>query len=108
MTPQQFKNKVKHWLIANNIPVGDRKMRVFNTRRYGLEVRIYNAPMEFPNKKSSFRRTEAVKNDKGEITGWNGTRGIHSTKISTYTHINFEDFEQPDEMEFIKETLSIR
>ena len=103
MSKQQFKEKVLLWLAENNI--FPKRVRGYDNRRYGFEVRVYNEPMEFPNIKSSFRRTEAEKDEKGNITGWNGTRGIHSKKISTYTHINAEDLKNENEKKFILDVI---
>jgi hypothetical protein len=36
---------------------------------------------------------------------FNSTYGIHSRKISTYTHINEKDFNNKDEQQFILDTI---
>jgi hypothetical protein len=95
----EFKCNVVSWLLKNGIDVTDKKVRVYDTRHYGLEVRIYNEPMEFPNTRKS-RRKMAEPTDE-----FNCTYGIHSRKISTYTHINEYDFKSESEKEFILDML---
>jgi hypothetical protein len=100
MTPQQFKTKVLAFLKEKNIDIGNKRVRVYKYRGI-LEVRIYREPQEFPNSKKSFRRS---KNEDGSPSHY-GYSGIFSRKISMYTHISEEDFENPEEMNFILETL---
>ena len=50
---EKFKIKVLEWLRVNGIPV--KRARVYDTRRYGLEVRIYHGTTSFPNTKRSRR-----------------------------------------------------
>lgn len=99
MNKQDFKKKVLDWL-KDKVDIKDKKVRVYNTRRYGLEVRIYNRPMEFPNTRKSFRERKEERDEQRH-----GSYGIHSRMISTYTHINEEDFENEDEKKFILEVL---
>ena len=102
---QQFKNKVLEWLLSEGIII-NKKVRVYNSRRYGMEVRIYNEPMDFLNSKSSFRRSKVSKRDKdGNVISYEGTRGIHSRKIATYIHVNEEDLKSEDEKDYIIEML---
>lgn len=96
---KDFKQKVINWLSDNGIT--GKKIRVYDTPRYGLEVRIYGQPMEMPNSKSSFRRTGLSEDGKM----WHGTRGIHSRKITMYSHINEKDFDNPEELQFILENI---
>lgn len=95
MTPKEFKTKVLDWLKENNIEV-KKKVRVYKYRG-SLEVRIYNEPMEIQNSRRSVRKSEE------SSTGY--YRGLFSKKISTYTHINEEDFESEDEKNFILKVL---
>lgn len=97
MNAQLFKTKVLEWLLENNVDIGNKKVRVFNSRRYGLEVRVYNEPMEFQNTKRSRRKMPVDEN------GNNCMVGIFSRKIATYTHINESDFEKEEERKFILE-----
>lgn len=94
-----FKNNVMMWLAENNISLIGKRVRCYNTKRYGLEVRIYNEPMEIENTRKSFRETS-----RNETTRY-GTRGIHSRKVSTYTHINEDDFKNEEEKKFILDIL---
>lgn len=102
-----FRIKVLKWLSINGIDIGKeglliqgKKYRIFNTRRYGLEMRIYNEPMEVTNMRKSFRERKEERDDQRH-----GSYGIHTRKISTYTHINEDDFKSEDEKEFILNIL---
>jgi len=99
MKKEDFKKKVLAWLAENKIY--PKRVRVYNSRRYGLEVRLYNEPMEMPNMRKSRRM---LKNPTDE---YNSTFGIHSQTISTYTHINEKDFASDNEEErnFILDTI---
>ena len=99
MDKLDFKKKVLDWIRESGVYIQNKKVKVYNTRRYGLEVRIYNEPMFFTNTKKSRRKIE----DTGD--GFNCTYGIHSSKVSAYTHINEDDFKNEDEKEFILESL---
>ncbi len=91
---KQFKSKVLNWLSSEGFKI-NKKVKVYNTKRYGLEVRIYDEPMEMQNTKKSRRM---IKNPTDE---YNCTYGIHSRKISTYIHINENDFKNENEKRFI-------
>lgn len=87
-----FRQNVIDWL-KENFNISGLKIRAYNC--YGGDVRIYlGTYQEFPNNKESFRRKEAVKDEKGNITGWNGTRGIHTRKYPDYITINYDEFEE--------------
>ena len=96
---QEFKQKVLNWLKENNVNIEGKKVRVYDTRRYGLEVRVYNTPMEFRNTRKSHRKMAEPTDE------YNSTYGIHTTKISTYNHINADDFNNKEELNFILETF---
>lgn len=99
-TPQNdFKEKVLKWLSDEGIDLEGKKIRVYCFDRYGLEVRIYNEPMEFLNSKKS-RRKMPMDED-----GNNSTYGIHSRKLATYIHINEDDLMDEDEKKYILEGL---
>ncbi len=103
MDKKEFKTKVLDWIKTQGIDISDRKVRVFNSKRYGLEVRIYQEPMEMVNKRKSFRTTHYEQTNDGFRK--HGTTGYHSRKISLYTHINEEDFNNEAEKSFILEML---
>lgn len=97
MNKKDFKKRVLDWLAENKI--FPKRVRVFDSPRYGLEVRIYQEPMEYQNTRKSFRETSRDENQR------QGVYGIHSRKISLYTHINEIDFKSEPEKTFILETL---
>lgn len=99
MEKKQFKEKVLKFLEDNNVDIGNRKVRVYDSRRYGLEVRIYNGAMEIPNTKKSHRKMSEPTDE------YNSTYGIHSTKVNTYTHINESDLDNESEKDFILDML---
>lgn len=103
MDKKQYKEKVLKWLAENNI--FPKKVRVYNTRRYGLEVRIYQKPQEFKNSKRSTRKKPEWTDEKGNT--WNAMSGVFSQKISLYTHINEQDLKSEAEKEFILEILKV-
>jgi hypothetical protein len=105
MTKQDFKNKVIELIKSRGVDISNKKIRVYDSPRYGLEVRIYSEPVEITNKRSSFRRTTPVY-EKDKIVAYEGTRGIHSRKISMYTYLNEKDFEKPSEIDFFFECLN--
>jgi hypothetical protein len=87
-----FKQNVLDWL-NKNFDISGFKVRVYNC--YGGDVRLYNGEkMEVPNNKSSFRRTEARRDDDGNIIGWNGYRGIFKRTYSEYIAINKDEFDE--------------
>jgi len=89
---QFFKKEVLNWL-DNNFPQWKDKYKVKAFRCYGGDIRLYDGNyQEFPNLKSSFRRGEPNYNLKGEIIGWAGTRGVHTTKTISYISINKDEF----------------
>lgn len=93
----EFKKKVLDWLAANNIfPT---KVRVYDTRRYGVEVRIYHASMEYVSSRVSFRTQEIIGNQK------HGTRGHHTIKTPLYTPINEENMATEEERQFTLQCL---
>ena len=99
MTKQEFKIKVLNWIKENGINL-TKKVRVYNTRRYGFEVRIYNEPVEFLNKRRSRRKMPV------DEFGNNCMVGIFNRKVSTYVHINEDDFKSEEEKAFILEMLN--
>ena len=87
-----FKQNVLNWL-NKNFDITGFKVRAYNC--YGGDVRLYSGEkMEVPNSKSSFRRTEPRKDDKGNIIGWNGYRGHFTKTIPEYITINFDEFDE--------------
>ncbi len=98
MEAKQHIENVLLWLKENNIDISDKRIRTYNYKGE-WEVRIYNEPMEFPNTKKSRRKMAVDEN------GNNSTYGIHSRKISTYTHINETDMKSESERDFILEML---
>lgn len=94
-----FKIKVIIWLKHNGFDIPDKKIRVY-TYRGEKEVRIYGEPMIMPNQRKSFRERKEERDEQRH-----GSYGIHERKISNYVHISESDFEKPEELEFIKETL---
>jgi hypothetical protein len=93
-----FKIKVLDWLKINNAEIRNKKIRVYKYRGE-WEVRIYGEPLEVPNHKQSFRTTSTEGNIK------HGYRGVFSTKVASYTHINESDFENENEKKFILEVI---
>ncbi len=86
-----FKKKVLVWLAEKGVK--NKKIRALTC--YNGDVRVYTGEfMEYPNKKESFRRQTSDKNEKGEITGWNGTRGHHITKIANYVSFNRDEWDK--------------
>lgn len=97
---KQFKQKVLRWLKRNKVDISGRKIRVFDSPRYGLEVRIYGQPMEMPNSRKSFRERKEERDEQRH-----GTYGIHSRKIAMYVHINEKDLKDKEEQNFILENI---
>lgn len=87
-----FKKQVLDWLAQNGIY--PKRVRVYNSRKYGLEVRCYTEPMTYTSERISFRTTE--KTDTQRI----GTRGHHTIKHAMFCHINEDDFKNPEEKAF--------
>ena len=86
MEKNAFREKVINWLKENNIDISHKKVRVYKYRG-SWEVRIYGESMEIPNSRKSFRERKEERDDQRH-----GSYGIHSQTITTYTHINEEDF----------------
>ena len=99
MDKLDFKIKVIIWLKQNGFNIPDKKIRV-HTYRGEKEVRIYGEPMTVPNQRKSFRERKEERDDKRH-----GSCGIHERTISNYVHISEKDFENKEELEFIKESL---
>jgi len=89
-----FKAEVLEWL-NKNFPDWNKKFKLKSFRCYDGDLRLYNGEhIEYTNKKSSFRRQEANKDEQGNIIGWNGTRGKHLTIIAEYITINRDEFQE--------------
>lgn len=103
----EFKQIILNWLKENGI---DKKVRLINSRRYGIEVRVYGEPMEIQNTKHSFRedKNQRETTETGFIK--KGMSGKFSRKISCYVAINEKDFNNKKEREYslmtIKESLN--
>jgi hypothetical protein len=100
MDKLDFKIKVILWLKKNGFNIPDKKIRVY-TYRGEKEVRIYGEPMTIPNQRKSFRERKGERDEQRH-----GSYGIHERKISNYVHINEKDFENKEEIEFIKEMIT--
>ena len=89
---EAFKNEVVGWLNKNFSGWDNKfKLRAFNC--YGGDVRLYDGEyMEMTNSKSSFRRESEEKDEKGNVVGYHGTRGLHTTRIPQYITINKDEF----------------
>lgn len=88
-----FKDEVLNWLNTN-FPNWNKKFQLRAYRCYNGDIRLYNGDyMEIPNTRSSFRRTEADRDENGKIIGYTGTRGHHITRIPNYITINRDEFE---------------
>jgi hypothetical protein len=85
---EEFKKEVLDWLSKSGLV--PKKVRVYNTRRYGLEVRAYCEPMIFVSNRVSFRTTSIEKVGENGIRR-HGTRGFHERKIPMYISINKEN-----------------
>ena len=87
-----FKKEVIFWLNVN-FPNWGNKYKIKAFICYDGDVRLYDGTfMEIQNTKSSFRRGEAEKDSKGNITGYYGTRGKHNQKYINYISINRSEF----------------
>ena len=89
---QDFKKEVLAWLTEKDFSIKGKKIKSFTC--YNGDVRIYTGVMEIPNSKESFRRTEPEKDDKGNIIGWHGTRGKHTSRRAEYISINRDEWEE--------------
>ena len=93
-----FKKTVLEWLAKNNFT--PKKVRVYRTKRYGLEVRVYGKPQEFPNQRKSFREDKNRRDEKRH-----GSYGVHSRTYSNYVAINEDTFKTKVEEDFTLECL---
>jgi hypothetical protein len=85
-----FKKEVLGWLAE----IGITKPRARALRCYNGEVRVYTGEsFHFPNQKASFRKEKEKLDDNGNIIGWTGTRGIHTTEHIQYVAINRDEFD---------------
>jgi hypothetical protein len=84
-----FRYEVLKWL-TKHFNISGMKIKAYTC--YNGDVRIYTGYNEFPNRKSSFRKTEPEKNESGKIIGWHGTRGIHTIRNAEYISINRDEF----------------
>lgn len=100
MDKLDFKNKVILWLKQNGFNIPDKKIRVY-TYRGEKEVRIYSEPITVMNQRKSFRERKEERDDRRH-----GSYGIHEKTYSNYVHINEKDFENKEEIEFIKEMIT--
>ena len=88
-----FKSKVIDFLINYGIDVTKLDIRSYHS--YNGDVKVFTGEyMEMPNRKSSFRRSSADKNDKGDIIGYSGTRGKHTTKYSVSISFNRDEWDE--------------
>lgn len=99
---QQFKKEVLTWLEQNNLY--PQKVKVFNTRRNGLEVRVYCPPMTYQTKKVSYRKKdwEILKTDEqGRPMSFrkHGSVG-HTIKLPMYIYVNKRVLEDEEEKKF--------
>ena len=98
LTNKQFKQAVLDWLAENKI--FPKKVRVYKSRQYGLDVRVYTSTMEIPNNRKSFRERKEERDGQRH-----GSYGIHSRTISLYTAISEQDWQNPKEKKFILDVL---
>lgn len=81
MNQQDFKKIVLDWLHSEGL--FPKKVRVYNSKKYGLEVRVYCPPMTYTSDRISFRTTHVEKvGDNGRRR--HGTRGHHEITQATY------------------------
>jgi hypothetical protein len=99
MEKQLFKKQVLEWIKENGIDIGNKRVKVFDSKRYGLEVRIYSEPIEFTNARRSHRKMKEPTEE------YNSTYGFHKQKISSYTHINMKDFANQEVREFLLDCI---
>src|SRR3990167_10392773 len=91
---KEFKTEVINWLTLN-FPKWKDKYKLKAFRCYSGNCRLYDGSYnDFPNMRNSFRRGEPNYNDKGEIIGWHGTSGVHTTKTINYISINKDEFDK--------------
>jgi len=98
MNPKEsFKKEVLSWLSENGIIPA--KVRVYDTRRYGLEVRVYHGTQDMPNMRRSRRRVGEPFEENGRMVTAT-TVGIHSRPITLYTAINNDALATKEEQEY--------
>lgn len=102
MTKIEFKKKVLDWIASEKI--FPKKVRVYDTRRYGLEVRIYHEPMRYISDRISFRTTSIEKVSENSSQR-HGTRGHHVITKALYTPINESNLATKEERDFTLECL---
>lgn len=100
-----FRKKVFDFLKENNIDYSTRKVRTYNTRRYGIEIRFYGEPIEMLNSKFSRRKMseQEIAEHKAMGNNYNSTYGKFSKRISNYIYINEEIFKTDEEKQFTLE-----
>ncbi len=87
---KKFKQEVINWL---NERFDISKLKIKSFVCYNGDVRIYTGVHnEFVNQKSSFRKNEERRDEQGNLIGWEGTRGMHSTRIAEYILFNRDEF----------------
>ena len=99
MTKQDFKKQILTWLDEKGVDYSKTRPRVFNTRRYGYEVRFYGQSTEITNSRSSLRRLKETRQDENG-NNYNALSGVFTRKISNYIYINEGMFENEEEREF--------
>ena len=100
-----FRKKVFDFLKDNNVDYSTRKVRTYNTKRYGIEIRFYGEPMDILNSKFSRRKMSQEEIDEYKSRGetFNCRYGKFSTKVSNYIYINEENFKTDEEKQFTVE-----
>lgn len=99
---EQFKKEVLEWLAKNSI--FPKKVRVYDSPRYGLEVRVYGTPLEYVSERVSFR-TSNIEKIGDNMFQRHGTRGHHMIKHSNYVPINKENLSSKEEEQFTLDTI---
>lgn len=102
MEKESFKKSVLSFLAENGI--FPEKVRVYDSKRYGLEVRVYTAPMEYVSTRTSFRTKNIEDLGDGKFQR-KGTRGHHTVKIPMYVAINEEQMASKEERLFTLQCL---
>lgn len=103
MKQEEFKNKVLEWLEKEKIDISKNRVRVYKYRGE-WEVRIYNAPIEMPNSKRSFREDKELTKEMNDGRK-HGYSEYFTTKLSLYTYINESILKDKEEREFTLEIL---
>lgn len=102
MEKKSFKKSVLSFLAQNGFY--PKKVRVYDSKKYGLEVRVYTAPMEYVSARTSFR-TKNIKDLGDGKFQRNGTRGHHTIKIPMYIAINEAQMASTEERLFTLQCL---